>query len=84
MIAFQVSLNFDPAKEILKIRRQIYILMKKVIILKKIKAIMKTFASAFFNHFSLSLNRKRRVIMRAMRKKLLKQSFADILQNRCS
>ena len=84
MIAFQVSLNFDPAKEILKIRRQIYILMKKVIILRKIKAITKTFASAFFNHFSLSLNRKRRVIMRAMRKKLLKQSFADILQNRCS
>ena len=33
MIFFQVSLNFNPAKEILKMRCQIYILMKKVIIL---------------------------------------------------
>ena len=30
MIVFQVSLTFDPMKEILKIRRQIYILMMKV------------------------------------------------------
>ena len=29
MIVFQVSLKFDPAKEILKMRCQIYILMKK-------------------------------------------------------
>ena len=36
MIVFQVSLNSDPVKEILKIRRQIYSLMKKVIILKKV------------------------------------------------
>ena len=44
--------------------------MKKVIILKKIQVKMKTFAPPFFNHFSLSLKRKKRVVMRAMRKKL--------------
>ena len=37
MIFFQVSLNFDAVKEILKIRCQIYILMKKVIILSKMQ-----------------------------------------------
>ena len=76
-MVFQVLLNFDPANEILKIRSQIYVLMKKVIILKKIQATMKTFTAPFFNHFSLSLNRKKSVVMRAMRKK---QSFSDILQ----
>ena len=81
MIFFQVSLNFNPAKEILKMRCQIYILMKKVIILRKIQATMKTFAPPFLNNFSLSLKRKNRVVMKAMRKKLQKQSFADILQN---
>ena len=44
--------------------------MKKVIILNKIQMTMNTFAPSFFNHFSLSLNRKRRVVIRAMRKKL--------------
>ena len=44
--------------------------MKKVIILKKIQVTLKTFAPTFFSHFSLSLNRKKRVVMRAMRKKL--------------
>ena len=34
MIIFQ-GLNFDAVKEILKIRSHIYILMKKVIILRK-------------------------------------------------
>ena len=29
MIVFQVSLNFDPAKEILEIQSMSYILMKK-------------------------------------------------------
>ena len=38
--------------------------MKRVIILKKIQVTMKTFISPFFNHFSLSLNRKKRVVMR--------------------
>ena len=70
MIAFQVSLNFDPAKEILKIRFQIYILMKKVIILRKTQTTMKTFTPPFFSYFSLSLSRRKRVVMRAMRKKL--------------
>ena len=32
--------------------------MMKVIILKKIQVTVKTFAPPFFNHFSLSLNRK--------------------------
>ena len=84
MIVFQVSLNFDPTKEILLIRRQIYILMKKVIILGKIQGIMKTFTPPFFNHCSLSLNRKKRVTVRAMRKKLQKQLLAEILENNCS
>ena len=34
---FQVSLGFDPVKEVLKIQCQIYILMKKVIILRKMQ-----------------------------------------------
>ena len=55
--------------------------MRKVIILRKIQVTMKTFTPPFFNHFSLSL-KKKRVVMRATRKKLQKQSFADILQNR--
>ena len=38
MIVFQVSLNFDPVREIFKIRCQIYILMKKMIILREQKA----------------------------------------------
>ena len=53
--------------------------MNKVIILRKIQAKMKTFNSAFINHFSLSLNREKRVVMRAMKKKLPKHSFADLL-----
>ena len=43
MIVFQVLWNFDPANEILKIRCQFYISMKKVIIPWKIQAIMKNF-----------------------------------------
>ena len=57
MIVFQVSPNFDPAKKVPKIWCQIYIFMNKVIILRKIQVRMKTFNSAFINHFSLSLNR---------------------------
>ena len=57
MIVFQVSLNFHPVKEILKIR--FIILMEKVIILKKIHVTIKSFAPPFFNHFSLSLNSKK-------------------------
>ena len=45
MIIFQ-ELNFDPVKEILKIRH-IYILMKKVIILRKINMKMKCFAPPY-------------------------------------
>ena len=44
--------------------------MKKVIILKKIQVPMKTYVPPFFNYFSLSLNRKKRVVMTAMSKKL--------------
>ena len=79
MIAFKVSLNFDLAKEILKIQCHIYILIKKVIIPWKIQAAMKAFTPPFFNCFNFSLNRKKRVMMR---KKLQKPSFTDILQNR--
>ena len=43
MIIFQVSLTFDP-KEILKILCQIYILMKKVIIPRKIHETIKSYA----------------------------------------
>ena len=53
MIVFQ-ELNFDPVKEIMKIRSQIYILMKKVIILRKIHAKMK---------FLLDQRKKRNVFM---------------------
>ena len=70
MIVFQVSLNFDPVREIFKIRCQIYVLMKKMIILREQKVKMKTFASPFFNRFCLSLKRKKRVVMRDMTKKL--------------
>ena len=79
MIAFKLSLNFDLAKEMLKIQCQIYILIKKVIIPWKIQAEMKAFTPPFFNYFSFSLNRKKRVMMR---KKLQKPSFTGILQNR--
>ena len=43
MIVFQ-ELNFDPVKEILKIRCYIYILMKEVIILRKVNVKVKSFA----------------------------------------
>ena len=36
----------------------------------KVSVTMKTFVPPFFNHFSLSVNREKRVVMRAMRKKL--------------
>ena len=42
MIVFQ-ELNFDPLKEILKIPCHIYILIKRVIILRKIHVKMKSF-----------------------------------------
>ena len=59
--------------------------MKKiVIILRKLQAIMKTFAPPFFNHFSKSQSKNKRVVMRAMRKKPQKQSCVDSFQNRCS
>ena len=43
MIVFS-ELNVDPAKKILKIRCHIYILMKRVVILRKIHVKMKSFA----------------------------------------
>ena len=69
MIILQVPLNFDPVKEILKIRCQIYILMEKVIILRKIHVTIKSFAPPFFIHLNLSLTRKKSAVIRAMRKK---------------
>ena len=71
-------------KEIVKIRYQIYILMKKVIILRKIQVPMKIFALPILNHFSLGLSRKKHVVMRAMRKKTkhIHTSAADLLHFR--
>ena len=44
---------------------------------------MKTFTPPFFNHFSLSLNRKKPVAMRAMRENLnIHASAADLLHIR--
>ena len=59
MILLKISLNFDPVKEILKMKCHIYILIKKMIILWKIQMKMKTFTPPFFIHFSLSLNKKK-------------------------
>ena len=59
MIVCQVLVRFDPVKEILKLRSQIYILVKKKIILNKIQVTMKTSVPPFFNHFSFGLNRKK-------------------------
>ena len=44
MIVFQVSLNFDPVKKILKMRYHFHILMKKVVILRRKLVKMKSFA----------------------------------------
>ena len=43
LTVFQVPLNFDTEKEILKIQCQIPVLMKKTIILRNIQAAMRTF-----------------------------------------
>ena len=51
-------------------RCKIYILIKKVIILRKIHVTMKSFVPPLFNYFSWSLNRKKYVVMIPMRKKL--------------
>ena len=51
----------------------------KVIILKKMQVTMKTFVPLFFNRFSLILNRKKLVVMRAMRNKLKRQPLGGAL-----
>ena len=59
--------------------------MKKAIILRKIQVTMKIFVPEFLNHlFHFEPEQKKCVVIRAMRKKQQKESFADILQNRCS
>ena len=51
MIVFQISLHFDLVKEIRKIIQcHIYILMKKVIILKKIHVANEVFGSTILHH----------------------------------
>ena len=52
MIVFQVSLNFDPAKEILKI-------MKKGIILRKIHVTIKYFVPPFLKPFQFEPEQKK-------------------------
>ena len=44
--------------------------MENMIILKNTQVAMKSFAAPFYNHFGLNLNKKKRVVIRAMRKKL--------------
>ena len=56
-------------------------LMKRVIILKKRHVTMKTFTPPFINHFRLSLNRKKRVVMRKKTKHIY-ASAADLLHIR--
>ena len=52
--------------------------MKKVIILQKIQVTMRTFVLPFFNHFSLSMNRKQRVRARRKKKKHIYASAANL------
>ena len=47
VFTFNLILNFDPVKGILKIRYQLCILMKKVIILRIIEATMEAFGLPF-------------------------------------
>ena len=79
MIVFQISLNFDPAKEMLKLR---YFTEESDYSEKNTS---ENASGLSLHHsstiYSLSLNKKKRVVMRAMREKLQKQSFSDILQN---
>ena len=42
------------------------------------------FHSTILQPFQFEPTKKKSAVMRAMKKKLLKQSFADILQNMCS
>ena len=58
MIILQVPLNFDPVKEILKIRCQIYILMEKVIILRKMH--IKVFRSTILHPFEFEPDQKKK------------------------
>ena len=44
---------------------------------EEIQVAMKPFAPSFFNRFCLNLNRKKRVVIRAMRMNLKKQLFAN-------
>ena len=76
---FSGSLNFDPAKEILKMRCNINILVKKVIILRKVQGTMKTSAPPFFNHFSWSLNRKSNCVIK---QSLAVNSFSEAVVRR--
>ena len=83
MIVFQVSINFAPAKEILKMRCQIYILMKKKILLRKIQVAMKIFAPPFFNHLNLNLNRKKTYGKESHEKETGEAVVRRIFQNTC-
>ena len=74
MIAFQVSLNSDPAKEALKLSDYS----------EDYTSYNEGFRSTILQSFQFEPGQKKRVFIRAMRKKLQKQSCADILQNMCS
>ena len=81
MIVFQVSLNFDPVKEILRIDLH----FNKEVDYSEENAIgNKDFRSTIREPFQFEPEQKKILVMRAMRKKLHNQPFADICQNRCS
>ena len=83
MMVLQVSLNFDPVKEKLKVRH-IYVLMKKSITLGKIDVTFKSFVPPFFNHFSLSLNKRKKCSNKSYAKetKCVLASAVDLLNIR--
>ena len=65
MIFFQVSLNFDPLKEVLKMRCRIYWGYSE-----ENASDNEDFHSTIFRPFAFEPEQKKRVVMRAMRKKL--------------
>ena len=79
MIVFQVSLNFDPVKEILKILFHIYILMKKVVILRKILCQWSLLCSIIRQPFQFEPEQNICVVIRATRKNIYIRAYSRTL-----
>ena len=80
---FNFHYNFDPVKA--KNTMLDLYLIEESHYFEENTSDNEVFASPFFNHFSLSLNIKKRVVMRAMRKNVMRAihaSAADLLQIR--